>query len=99
MSLSPSLVLQVHLCWFSISGEVPSSERMQQWFLAKILEDVNVGHDARETDFPTVRGKNGPSLRNRNAIHRGHLLQHAEDLIMVIFLPASTACLGKGHSN
>lgn len=74
-----------HLCWFSISEEVPS-ERMQQWFVAKILRGVNVGHDARETGFPTVCGKNGPSLRNRIAIHRGCLLQHAVDLIMVIFL-------------
>lgn len=69
MSLSPSPVLQVHLSWLSISGEVPSSEGMQQWFVAKMLRDVNVGHDTRETGFPTVRGKNGPSLRNRNAIH------------------------------
>jgi len=99
MSLSPSLVLLVHLCWLSISGEVPSSESKQQWFVAKILRDVNLSHDARGIGFPTVRGKNGPSLRNRNAIRRGHLLQHAEDLIMVIFFPASTACLGKGHSN
>lgn len=69
MSLSPSSVLQVHLSWLSISGEVPSSEGMQQGFVAKMLRDVNVGHGTRETGLPTVRGKNGPSLRNRNAIH------------------------------
>lgn len=37
--------------------------------MAKMLRDVNVGHGTRETGLPTVRGKNGPSLRNRNAIH------------------------------
>lgn len=71
--------------WLSISEEVPC-ERMQWWFVAKILRGVNVGHDARETGFPTVCGKTGPSLRNPNTIHQGCLLQHAIDLIMVICL-------------
>lgn len=101
MSLSPSLLLQCgssrsHLCWLSIT-EVFWEERalVCGWN----PKHVNVGHDARETGFPTVHGKNAPSLRDQSAIHRDRLLQHAEDLIMVIFLPASTACLRKGHGN
>lgn len=42
-----------HLCWLSIREEV-SSKRLQQWFVAKILRGVNIGHTARESGFPTV---------------------------------------------
>lgn len=99
--LSPSLVLQCgssrsHLCWLSTTEVFCEGRALVCGWNPK---HVNVGHGARETGFPTVHGKNAPSLRDQSAIYWGRLLQHAEDLIMVISLHASTACLRKGRSN